>query len=168
MMRASTTEQPISAEQRRASRWARRRLGALITAASLSLATSAMGQGQGPGQGSDTSCVVNDLRCSASGLDSGASQCSSYQTCFDSETESTYYIADGRRFDCEGLECARASLELDAFCCPVVDNDAGAGRRRVNSGGGCALSSPASSAGSFSIAGLGLLALLLLRRRASR
>jgi hypothetical protein len=166
MKRSSADEAAMNVQGRGVCKRVRGGLAALIALAGLSLAAPAMGQGSG--QGSDTSCVVNDLVCSASALDAGSGRCADYRTCFASDTESTYYIADGRRFDCDGLECAQASAELDAFCCPRVDSDAGTGGgRRVNHSDGCALSSrpvPSSDA-SLAIAGFACLSLLTLRRR---
>jgi MYXO-CTERM domain-containing protein len=131
--------------------------GAMITTVCVSLATPAIGQG--PGQGQGQSCVQERLDCSSGGLDGGV--CSSFQSCFVTATESLYYSVDGRRFDCDGLDCARAQEELNAYCCPRVDADAGAGAVRYSDG--CALGHSAASTGSFVL--LGLFVLAGLRRR---
>lgn len=133
-------------------------LGAMITIVCLSLAAPAIGQGSGQGQGQ--SCVQERLDCSSGGLDGGV--CSSFQSCFVTATESLYYSVDGRRFDCNGLDCTRAQEELNAYCCPRVDADAGAGGP-VKYSDGCALGHSVPSAGSFAL--LGLLLIGLRRRR---
>jgi hypothetical protein len=138
-------------------------LGILAALAGLGHAAPAMGQGQG------TSCVEQSLPCAASGLDSGSNRCAEFTSCFVTASESVYYLADGRRFDCDGLNCTRAQSELNAFCCPRVDSDAGAGRGRVPHGDGCTLSSLTSSSDTaVTTGGLLLLSLLTVRRRRLR
>ena len=136
-------------------------LGVMIGLVCACLAAPAIGQGSGQGQG--TSCVQERLECATGGLDGGT--CSSFSSCFVTATESLYYTVDGRRFDCDGLNCDQAQVRLNDYCCPRVDADAGAGRP-VRYSDGCAMGHAAASPGSLAL--LVLVSLLgLFRRRAS-
>jgi hypothetical protein len=170
MMRFSD-ERAKSALCERVRTGARAGVTLLVLLASTSLALPAKGQGAG------TSCVNEDLACSAGAADAGSGNCSRFQSCFVTATESIYYTASGRRFDCDGLECEQAQRELNAFCCPIEESDAGTGGRRVNHSDGCTLSLPpraetartesSNGQASLGVAGLALLSLLTLRRRAA-
>lgn len=138
-------------------------LGVMIGLVCACLAAPAIGQGNGQGQG--TSCVRSDIECPAGRADRDAGACSSYQSCFITATDSLYYTVDERRFDCNGLDCTQAEVQLNDYCCPRIDADAGAGRP-VQYSDGCAIGHAAASAGSLAL--LALVSLIgLFRRRAS-
>jgi hypothetical protein len=129
-------------------------IGSLALAASLSFGAPALGQ-------EDTSCVESRFTCEG--------QCTEYETCFDSESESTYHVANGRRFDCDGLDCRQANVALDAFCCPTpaasaADADAGAGATKFD--GGCSITRPLPDTDtSLAAVGVALASLWTFRRR---
>ncbi|MET0412717.1 MAG: hypothetical protein ABW217_15545 [Polyangiaceae bacterium] len=138
-------------------------LGVMLALMCACLAAPAVGQG--PGQGQGTSCVQQNLDCVAEGVDGGAGICASFASCYVTATESVYYTVDDRRFDCDGLNCSQAEVQLNDYCCPRVDADAGAGRP-VQYSDGCAIGQAAASTGSLAL--LALVSLLgLFRRRAS-
>lgn len=161
-------------ERTKASR-AQARLGARVVLLCVCVAAPAVGQG--PGQGQGTSCVQRQLACVAEGLDGGAGICSSYSSCYVTATDSIYYTVDDRRFDCDGLTCTQAEAQLNAYCCPAVNADAGTGpvlytdgcalgRTGVSSNGANTGANTGASSGSLAL--LALASLLGLRRRASR
>lgn len=132
----------------------------MMVAASACLTAPAAGQGSGQGQG--TTCVQQPLACAAGGLDGGT--CSSFSSCFVTASESLYYLVDGRRFDCSGLDCEQAQVQLNDYCCPRAEADAGSSGP-VKYSDGCAMGHSAASTGSFAL--LALVSLIGLRRRSA-
>ena|SRR5688572_25942741 len=79
--------------------------------------------------GLEGDCTRNTHSC--------AQRCPTYDTCYISDDQRIYYSAPGRRFDCDGLDCAAAVASLGDYCCergefaPSAEKD--------DSGGGCGL-----------------------------
>jgi hypothetical protein len=94
-----------------------------------------------------------------------AERCPSFDTCYIEDDAQLYYRVERERFECDGLDCAAASIRLGDYCCQRGEYAPSRG-----GGGGCALTSPVPSqraAGSTALgACLGALGLLLVSRRA--
>lgn len=99
-----------------------------------------------------------------------AERCPSFDTCFVAEDGQLYYRVMSERFQCAGLDCNAASVQLGDYCCERGEYAPSRG-----DGGGCALTAAsawgrASPGGRSSSPGLGALGvlsipLLLVRRR---
>ncbi len=99
-----------------------------------------------------------------------AERCPSFETCYIEDDAQLYYRVEGERFQCDGLDCAAASIQLGDYCCQRGEYAPSRG-----GGGGCALEVPVPSArpanGTRSnVAGtwLGALGLLVVVRRRAR
>jgi hypothetical protein len=97
-----------------------------------------------------------------------ADRCPSFDTCFIDEGDGRlYYRVKGERFNCAGLDCTAASVELGDYCCQRGEYAPSHG-----GGGGCslagALPSPAAAgAGGGAQLALAVAAGLLLGARRS-
>jgi hypothetical protein len=130
------------------------------------LGTSAPGRAQDAGLEGD--CTRNTHPC--------AERCPAYDTCYVSDDEQIYYSVMGRRFDCNGLDCAAAGVTLEDYCC---ERGEFAPSARDDEGGGCGLSRAAPDApeaggvasgvwlGGLVMAGIGGRRVLLRRRRSA-
>lgn len=92
-------------------------------------------------------------------------RCPAYDTCFVSDEARLYYRVGEERFDCDGLDCAAASVTLGDYCCRrgeyAPDSDGG---------GGCTLAAePPDASIPSGAAALGALAVFAAwrKRRAS-
>ena len=88
-------------------------------------------------------------------------RCPDYDTCFVSDEAQLFYRVGEERFDCDGLDCAAASVTLGDYCCRR-----GEYAPDSNGGGGCTLQAEAPGAGApVGAAALGALAVLAARRK---
>jgi hypothetical protein len=92
-------------------------------------------------------------------------RCPDYDTCFVSDEARLFYQVGEQRFDCDGLDCAAASVTLGDYCCQRGEYAPGS-----NGGGGCTLVAETGDASASSqAAALGVVAALAAwrKRRAS-
>lgn len=66
-----------------------------------------------------------------------AERCPSFDTCYIEDDARLYYRVAGERFECDGLECAAASMRLGDYCC-----ERGEYAPARDDGGGCWLATP--------------------------
>jgi hypothetical protein len=133
--------------------------GALLgIALGLGASRNAIAQNEAPDAGEQGDCTPSrePHEC--------ADRCPSYDTCFiEAGDGQLYYRVENQRFDCDGLDCAAASVELGDYCCQRGDYAPSHG-----DGGGCAFSDSASSAapgvGASAALALAFAATRLLRR----
>jgi hypothetical protein len=121
----------------------------LWIALGLGLTRAAAAQSQAPDAGEQGDCTPSREAHEC------ADRCPSYDTCFIEEGEGQlYYEVKGERFQCDGLDCTAASVELGDYCCQRGDYAPSHG-----GGGGCALSGSAPTPGralAATAAGVGL------------
>jgi hypothetical protein len=133
--------------------------GALVGIA-LGVSLSRAGAAQAGQGGASTEAM--DGTCPNREPHECADRCPNVDTCFIQEEGQLYYLADDRRFDCDGYDCTAANQTLLDYCCERGEF----APERSNDGGGCSLAPPRSiegwpsgqaAAGSLAFA-LGLLA----------
>jgi len=107
--------------------WMKRRAALRGIALGTALGSTALAQNT-PG-----SQATEDEDCTPSRQPHECSdRCPSYDTCLVPEAEQLYYQVGEERFDCDGLDCAAASVTLGDYCCRR-----GAFAPDEDDGGGC-------------------------------
>lgn len=71
-----------------------------------------------------------------------AERCPSFDTCYIEDDAQLYYRVEGERFECDGLDCDAASVQLGDYCCQRGEYAPSKG----GGGGGCWLAAGASRA----------------------
>jgi hypothetical protein len=136
-----------------------RRSRLLVLAAALGITAASVVR---PAFGqANMSCVTEQLNDNEFTCD----DCTSYQTCFNSETESLYYSVQGQRFDCEGYDCTQATERLQELCCDTEPTPASSGKSSEGDDGGCAFVGLGSRATRSAPWALAVLAALSIRRK---
>ncbi len=129
-------------------------LGVALGIAAAAVVRPAFGQ-------ANTSCVTEQLNDNEFTCD----DCTSYETCFNSSTQSLYYSVQGQRFDCDGYDCAQATERLQELCCDTEPTPASTGTGSEGDDGGCAFVALGSRATRSASWALALLAALSIRRK---
>ena len=80
-------------------------------------------------------------------------RCPNYDTCFVSDEARLFYRVGEERFDCDGLDCAAASVTLGDYCCRrgayAPDSDGGGGCTVAAESGDVSLASGAAALGAL-------------------
>jgi MYXO-CTERM domain-containing protein len=82
-------------------------------------------------------------------------RCPNFDTCFVAADAQLYYRVDDERFDCEGLDCAAASVTLGDYCCRrgeyAPDSGGGGGCTVAPEDPGASLASGAAALGALAV-----------------
>ena len=106
----------------------------VLALTSVAAAQSAPGDEAEPSEDEQAECMASrePHEC--------ADRCPNYDTCFLPDEGLLYYQVEDARFDCDGLDCAAASVTLGDYCCrrgeyaPGSDDDGGCTVRGENQG----------------------------------
>lgn len=133
-----------------------RRSGSLVLGVVLGIAAAVVVR---PASGqANMSCVTEQLNDNEFTCD----DCTSYETCYNTATESLYYTVKGQRFDCDGYDCEQATKQLQDLCCDTEPASSTSADDKDD--GGCATAPHAAAPDAAVSVSWALAALVALRR----